>query len=130
MILKNTQIPTKQRHIKSTSLAHICKGIGLAVSHFVLQKPQSSKVVIVARSRQPLEDLKSQYPDDQVQVLSGDLTDFSFAKKAVELASSKWENLDGMMEWRSIMASWDQWIGLQIMTRTTGGAASISTSSA
>lgn len=44
-----------------------------------------------------MEDLKSQHPDKQVQVLSGDLNDFSIAKEAVELALSKWGKLDGMV---------------------------------
>ena len=73
------------------------QGIGLAVCHYLLQKPQSSKLVIVARNKQQLEDIKSQYPNDQVQVLPGDLTDYSLGKKAVELAVSKWGKLDGMV---------------------------------
>ncbi|KAL8769807.1 MAG: hypothetical protein Q9194_005337 [Teloschistes cf. exilis] len=72
-------------------------GIGLALSTFLLQKPQSAKLVVVARSKQPLEELATQYPADQVQVLAGDLNDFSLAKKAVDLAVSKWGKLDGMV---------------------------------
>ncbi|KAI4100140.1 MAG: hypothetical protein L6R37_005655 [Teloschistes peruensis] len=73
------------------------RGIGLALSTFLLQKPQSAKLVVVARSKQPLEELATQYPADQVQVLAGDLNDFSLAKKAVDLAVSKWGKLDGMV---------------------------------
>lgn len=73
------------------------QGIGLAVCEYLLQTPQSSKLVIVARGKQQLEDMKSQYPDDQVQVLAGDLTNYSLGKKAVNLALSKWGKLDGMV---------------------------------
>ncbi|KAL8705880.1 MAG: hypothetical protein Q9201_001028 [Fulgogasparrea decipioides] len=73
------------------------RGIGLALSKFLLQKPQSAKIIVVARSKQPLEDLKAQYPTDQVQVLASDLSDFSMGEKAVDLAISKWGKLDGMV---------------------------------
>ncbi|KAI4112965.1 MAG: hypothetical protein LQ338_008250 [Usnochroma carphineum] len=72
------------------------RGIGLALSNFLLQEPQSAKLVVIARSKQPLEDLKAR-PNDQVQVLAGDLSDFSLGEKAVNLAISKWGKLDGMV---------------------------------
>ncbi|KAL8643484.1 MAG: hypothetical protein Q9226_008340 [Calogaya cf. arnoldii] len=73
------------------------RGIGLALSQFLLQKPQSAKLVVIARSREPLEDLKAQFPNDQVQVLAGDLSDFSLGQQAVDLATSRWGKLDGMV---------------------------------
>ncbi|KAL8804470.1 MAG: hypothetical protein Q9223_000896 [Gallowayella weberi] len=73
------------------------RGIGLALSTFLLQEPQSAKLVVIARSKQALEDLQSQYPNDQVQVLAGDLSDFSLGQKAVDIAISKWGKLDGMV---------------------------------
>ncbi|KAI4223497.1 MAG: hypothetical protein L6R36_005376 [Xanthoria steineri] len=73
------------------------RGIGLALCNFLLQKPQSAKLVVIARSKQPLEDLKAQYPNDQVQVLAGDLSDYSLGQKAVELATSKWGRVDSMV---------------------------------
>ena len=71
-------------------------GIGAAVCEYLLKAPQSSNLVIVARGKQPLDEIKARYPD-QVQVLAGDLTDYSLGKKAVDLAVSKWGKLDGMV---------------------------------
>lgn len=47
------------------------RGIGLAVSQYLLQK--SHKVVLVARTETELEALKKQYPA-QVEYLAADLT--------------------------------------------------------
>ena len=69
-------------------------GIGLAVAHYLLK--QNCKVVAVARSRNPLEELQTTYPE-QVQPLAGDLADFSLGQKAVDLATSKWNRLDGII---------------------------------
>lgn len=49
------------------------RGIGLAISQYLLQK--SHKVVLVARTQGELEALKKQYPS-QVEYLAVDLTDF------------------------------------------------------
>lgn len=49
------------------------RGIGLAVSQYLLQK--SHKVVLVARTESELEALKKQYPS-QVEYLAADLTNF------------------------------------------------------
>lgn len=49
------------------------RGIGLAISQYLLQK--SHKVVLVARTQSELEALKKQYPS-QVEYLAADLTDF------------------------------------------------------
>lgn len=49
------------------------RGIGLAISKYLLQK--SHKVVLVARTQSDLEALKTQYPG-QVEYLAGDLADF------------------------------------------------------
>lgn len=49
------------------------RGIGLAISKYLLQK--SHKVVLVARTQSDLEALKKQYPT-QVEYLTADLADF------------------------------------------------------
>lgn len=49
------------------------RGIGLAISRYLLQK--SHKVVLVARTQSELEALKKEYPA-QVEYLAADLTDF------------------------------------------------------
>ena len=48
------------------------RGIGLAVSKYLLQK--SHKVVLVARTESELQALKEQYPS-QVEYLAADLTE-------------------------------------------------------
>lgn len=88
------------RVVESEKMTDCCNpptGIGLALSNFLLQKPQSAKLVVIARSKQPLEELKARYPNDQVQVLVGDLSDFSLGQQAVDLATSRWGKLDGMV---------------------------------
>ncbi|TIA39874.1 NAD(P)-binding protein [Aureobasidium pullulans] len=70
------------------------RGIGLATAHYLLK--QSCRVVTVARSRQPMDNLSKQYPG-QVEVLAGDLSDLSLGQKAADLAKSKWNRLDGVI---------------------------------
>lgn len=50
----------------------------------------------MARSPEPLQNLKAQY-NKQVEVLNGDLGDFSLAQKAVDLAVKSFGRLDGMI---------------------------------
>ncbi|CZT16048.1 probable dehydrogenase [Ramularia collo-cygni] len=70
------------------------RGIGLATAHYLLKK--SHNLVLVARSEAPLNDLKTQYPN-QVEFLAGDLSDFSLSRKAVDLAVRTWKRLDGVI---------------------------------
>ncbi|KAJ5624765.1 Short-chain dehydrogenase/reductase SDR [Penicillium lagena] len=72
------------------------RGIGLAIAKYLLSAPQSHNVVVVARSVEPLQKLKEQYRK-QVEVLNGDLADFSLAQKAVDLALQSFGQLDGMV---------------------------------
>ncbi|GKZ59168.1 hypothetical protein AnigIFM50267_004682 [Aspergillus niger] len=72
------------------------RGIGLAITKYLLTAPQSHNVVVIARSREPLEKLKEQY-SKQVEVLNGDLADFSIGQKAVDLALRSFGRLDGMV---------------------------------
>ena len=69
-------------------------GIGLAIAHYLLK--QSCRVVTVARSREPMDNLSKQYPG-QVEVLAGDLSDLSLGQKAADLAKSKWQRLDSII---------------------------------
>ncbi len=82
-------------YLKSLDLP-VITGIGLAIAQFLLKAPQSSNVIVIARSKSPLERLQEEYPS-QVQFLAGDLSDFSLAKDAIELAVSKWGQLDGLV---------------------------------
>lgn len=70
------------------------RGVGWAIAHYLLQK--SHRLVVIARSEQRLRELEKQY-SGQVAVLSGDLADFSLGAKAVELAISRWQTLDGLI---------------------------------
>ncbi|KAI9870384.1 MAG: hypothetical protein M1830_004316 [Pleopsidium flavum] len=79
------------------------RGIGLAIAHYLLREPQSHNVVVLARSKAPLEELRSQYPK-QVQVITGDLADFSLGKKAVDLAVKEYGQLDGLIINHGVLA--------------------------
>ncbi|KAL2005060.1 hypothetical protein VTN00DRAFT_2910 [Thermoascus crustaceus] len=72
------------------------RGIGWHVAQYLLKAPQSNNVVVLARSREPLQKLKEQY-GSRVEVLSGDLADMSFGQKAVELALASFGRLDGLV---------------------------------
>jgi NADP-dependent 3-hydroxy acid dehydrogenase YdfG len=69
-------------------------GIGLASAHYLLKSKH--KIIAVARSAEPLEKLRQEYPE-QVGLLVGNLADFSLGQKAVDLAISKWSQLDGLI---------------------------------
>jgi NAD(P)-dependent dehydrogenase (short-subunit alcohol dehydrogenase family) len=71
-------------------------GIGLAIAKYLLSAPQSHNVVVVARSVEPLQKLKEQY-SKQVEVVNGDLADFSIAQKVVDTAIKTFGQLDGMV---------------------------------
>ncbi|KAJ5726801.1 oxidoreductase [Penicillium malachiteum] len=72
------------------------RGIGLAIAKYLLTAPQSHNVVVVARSLEPLQKLKNEY-SKQVEVVNGDLADFSLAQKAVDVALKSFGQLDGMV---------------------------------
>lgn len=66
------------------------------MTKYLLSAPQSHNVVVVARSVEPLQKLKEQY-SKQVEVVNGDLADFSFAQKAVDAAIKSFGQLDGLV---------------------------------
>ncbi|KAL4739031.1 hypothetical protein BDV11DRAFT_188508 [Aspergillus similis] len=72
------------------------RGIGLAITKYLLSAPQSHNVVVIARSVEPLQALKTEYKD-QVAILNGDISDFSLAPKAVELALKSFGRIDGLV---------------------------------
>ena len=79
---------------KVVILTGASRGVGLAIAHYLLR--QSHRLVVVARTEQPLRELEKQYPG-QVRVLAGDLSDLSIGPKAVDLAKSSWQRLDGLI---------------------------------
>ena len=69
-------------------------GIGLAVAKFLIQ--ESHNVIVFARSVEPLEKLRNDHPN-QVRTLAGDVNDLSLATKAVNIATTDFGGLDGIV---------------------------------
>ncbi|MBE7180904.1 MAG: SDR family NAD(P)-dependent oxidoreductase [Terriglobus roseus] len=69
-------------------------GIGLAIARELLK--QQCRLVVTARSAAALEQLRAEAPE-RVQVLAGDMTDMTLGARAVELATSQWGALDGLV---------------------------------
>lgn len=69
-------------------------GIGLAIAEYLISK--SHNVVILARSKEPLEKLRAENPK-QVRALAGDLNESAVAKKAVDSAIEAFGQLDGLV---------------------------------
>ncbi|KAI9676271.1 MAG: hypothetical protein M1829_003100 [Trizodia sp. TS-e1964] len=79
---------------KNIILTGASRGIGLAVARFLLQS--SHKLVVIARSRGPLEELQIQYPS-QIVIVTGDLGKQSLGQQAVEVAIKNFSSLDGLV---------------------------------
>ena len=69
-------------------------GIGLAIAEYLLRNGHN--VVVVARTKAPLEELQARYPK-QVRTLTGDMADFSLAKKIVDLTMKDFGQIDGLI---------------------------------
>jgi NAD(P)-dependent dehydrogenase (short-subunit alcohol dehydrogenase family) len=70
------------------------RGIGLAISKYLLA--QKSKVVVVARSLPPLENLQSEAPES-VEVIGADLSEPGTGKTVVKKTLMKFGRLDGLV---------------------------------
>ncbi|KAL1979984.1 hypothetical protein VTN96DRAFT_4830 [Rasamsonia emersonii] len=70
------------------------RGIGWIIAQYLLHA--ANNLVVLARTAEPLQKLKEQYPK-QVEVLTGDVADFSLGEKAVKLALSSFGRLDGLV---------------------------------
>ncbi|CAG7565018.1 unnamed protein product [Fusarium equiseti] len=70
------------------------KGIGAAIARYLVN--QSHKVVITARSSEPLEGLKKSHPE-QVQFIAGDIVESQMPTKLVDLAVSSFGKVDGLV---------------------------------
>jgi hypothetical protein len=66
---------------KSIILTGASRGIGLAIAKFLLK--ESHKVFLVARTAEPLEQLKNEFPG-QVEFYAGDLKDFEVCETSME----------------------------------------------
>lgn len=69
-------------------------GIGLAITKHLLG--QSHNVVVLARSKDALEKIQAQYPQ-QVRVVVGDMSNLSLAQKAVDLTIQEFGRMDGIV---------------------------------
>ena len=69
-------------------------GLGLAISQRLLS--QSHNVVVLARSVEPLANIKTRFPQ-QVAICAGDLADFSLAQKAIDTAVKEFGQVDGII---------------------------------
>ncbi|CRG88692.1 short-chain dehydrogenase [Talaromyces islandicus] len=72
------------------------RGLGLTISKYLLTTSPPNNVVVLARSAEPLQALKAQYPNN-VEYIAGDLADHSLGEKAVALAQSRFGKLDGLV---------------------------------
>ncbi|EPE36985.1 NAD(P)-binding Rossmann-fold containing protein [Glarea lozoyensis ATCC 20868] len=70
------------------------RGIGLAIAQFLLKA--SHKLVLVARSEEPLQKLKAEYPG-QVEYLAADLNDFLNGAKAVDICLKSFTRIDSII---------------------------------
>lgn len=109
-LLKNVERKNHHRHRcikryfppinRSKSIVKVVEpihvGIGLAIATYLLKA--SCNVIVVARSLEPLEQLRQDYPD-QTKVIVGDLGDLSqdLGQKMVNAALSCWGRLDGLV---------------------------------
>ena len=75
-------------------------GIGLAISKYLIS--QSQNVVVVARSKDLLDKLHHDHPQ-QVRALPGDMTEMSLPAQAVDLAMKEFGQLDGVIINHGIM---------------------------
>ncbi|KAI5953537.1 hypothetical protein KGF54_002909 [Candida jiufengensis] len=72
------------------------KGIGKAIVDLLLQH-QNSKVVAIARSQELLETLQSKYGEDNFQYVAGNVTDSTISQSAVDLAVTKFGQLNSVI---------------------------------
>ncbi|MCJ1351965.1 MAG: hypothetical protein MMC33_001949 [Icmadophila ericetorum] len=79
---------------KTTIITGASRGIGLAIAEYLLR--DGHNVVVVARSKAPLEELQAKYPK-QVRTLTGDMADFSLAKKIADLTIKEFGQIDGLV---------------------------------
>lgn len=73
------------------------RGIGLATAHHLLSTSPSTRVLLISRTRGPLDALQQQYGSSRVEVLAGDASDMALAPKAVEQALHRWGRLDALI---------------------------------
>ncbi|TLD37631.1 NAD(P)-binding protein [Venturia nashicola] len=81
---------------KTVIVTGASRGIGLAAARYLLK--QKHNIVAVARSREPLQKLQSEFPG-QVAIIAGDLGDLSLnlGQEAVDLGISTYGQLNALI---------------------------------
>lgn len=84
----------KNMAAKTLIVTGASRGIGLAAARYLID--HSHNVVVLARGKEALEKLQSEYPK-QVRVVVGDMADFAFAQTAVEMTVKEFGQIDGLI---------------------------------
>ncbi|MCJ1463172.1 hypothetical protein MMC07_001777 [Pseudocyphellaria aurata] len=79
---------------KTVIVTGASRGIGLAAARYLID--HSHNVVVLARGKEALEKIHSEYPK-QVRVVAGDMADFSLAQTAVEATMEQFGQIDGLI---------------------------------
>src|SRR2546421_8252295 len=88
-------LPTASQGCQTSNSSHI--GIGLTIANYLLQDSAKHNLVILGgRSQEALDNLKAQSPH-RIQVIPGDLSDFSLGQNAVDIAVSAFGKVDGLI---------------------------------
>ncbi|CAK3817434.1 probable dehydrogenase [Lecanosticta acicola] len=82
---------------KTILLTGASRGIGLSIAKFLLSQPANHNLVLIARTTQPLHDLESTYGKNRIAILTGDLSEFDLAQKAIDLAKDRFQRLDAVI---------------------------------
>ncbi|OAQ59912.1 NAD(P)-binding domain-containing protein [Pochonia chlamydosporia 170] len=78
------------------------KGLGAAITRYLLS--QSHKVVLAARSAEPLEGFKTAHPG-QVEYVAGDMTSSEMPDKLTSLAVKSFGKIDGLVVNHGLLVS-------------------------
>ncbi|TID25343.1 NAD(P)-binding protein [Venturia nashicola] len=108
---------------KTVIVTGASRGIGLAAARYLLK--QKHNIVAVARSREPLQKLQSEFPG-QVAIIAGDLGDLSLnlGQEAVDLGISTYGQLNALIVNHGIKAA------LPSLRRTKGNILLVSSGAA
>lgn len=72
-------------------------GIGAAIAHHWLLKDSNNKLVAVSRTEDALKDIQSNYGEDRVKIVVGDVSKKSTSEKAVKTAIESFGKLDSVI---------------------------------
>ncbi|KAI9785420.1 MAG: hypothetical protein M1816_000435 [Peltula sp. TS41687] len=72
------------------------RGIGHAIASYLVRASPPNRVILVARTSTPLQDLQTRYPT-QVRYVTGDVASPGLAGQAIQLGVDAWGRLDGVV---------------------------------